>query len=205
MSFNDVVDFTRNNAIDTSVRYYKELGAAIDHPATLPQLGTYFIRLSGPVLIFIGLILLTVAFFRAINTPDGIGMNNVLVSEGNQQISAKKPFFQIWAIRTGQYTGSTFNLPDPTTMKPGSTITVRNVSDNVNGLNPQMVQGLGNPDFVDGPTRNSVTVVSYDGFSEVIPPFSNDGISPNSQTYLSTKGPDGVQRWYHAALSDNTL
>jgi hypothetical protein len=205
LDFKKEVSFTRDVAVDTSVKYYKELGKAIDHPTTLPQLSTFFIRLSGPLLILFGLIILTVAFFKAMNTPEGTGMNAILVSQTNEEITAFKSFFQIFPIRTGQYTGTTFTLPDPTSVRPGTTITVRNASDNLNGLNPRMSQGFGNPAFVDGPTRNTITVVSFDGFSEVIQPFADDGIRATSQTYLSTKGPDGIQRWYHAGLSDNTL
>ena len=195
------IDFTQNVAVDTSVKYYKELASAIDHPTTLKQLGTYFIRLTGPVLLFVGLILLTISFFRSINTPAGFGMNSYIVSQNNEEVVPYTSFFQIWAIRTGPFTGTTFKLPDPGLMTLGATITVRNVSDNLNGLTPEMAQAYVNFSFADGGTRNTLTVMTHtNACSEIIRPFSNDGSTNVSSTYLCTLASTGSQQWFKAGL-----
>ena len=159
------------------------------------------------VLILFSLILITVAFFKALNTPEGVGQNAILVTQTNQEITCFQSYFQIFAIRTAQFTGTTFALPDPTTMRLGASITVRNVSDsNLSNLNTvlQQVYSSGT-NFVDGGTRNSILVRGFDGFSEVIQGYSGDGSTEISQTYLVAKGPDGIQRWYHAGVANNTL
>jgi hypothetical protein len=194
------IEFTKNVAVDTSVKYYKEFANAINHPTTLRQLTVYFIRLSGPLLLFFGLILIIVSFFKAMSAEKGIGMNNYVVFQNNEEVTCTQAFFQVWGIRTGQFTGTTFQLPDPATMKLGTTVTVRNVSDNLVGLSPTMAQAYSGITFVDGASRNTLTVRSPDGFTEVIGAFSNDGSTRISSTYIVAPGRFGSNVWYKAGL-----